>query len=374
MTTPKKPPRSWDVDNLLDLGRRQGEKSKYLKAIPVLILEKWVREGREEGVANYVWTKPLARRIESSGLRPPFKLKATGGIFGSLTSTQKSRNLTRPPLIEKRGPGMFWVNLPYYEPLLQEYRQEYRRLYPQDYGKLFPEGEPGWEPRLPKERIEPKEAKPIPSEPEMPDEIRNLLALLGRALRELQQSIERLTKENQELQAELVALREEAQELSFVHTSPHFPDAAYGVKVTSIKDTIEAMLQRAEHSIRISTRQMDMFEDELIRLKQGDPDLEITVLSRGPEKAEGPRKRIAGRAFERMKEAGIKLPIEQDLLHSRMVVVDEQEVLVSSADLDYTQMEKEFNAGIWTDNPDVVAEAIRYFDNLLRSPTVVLRK
>ena len=72
-----------------------------------------------------------------------------------------------------------------------------------------------------------------------------------------------------------------------------------------------------------------------------------------------------------------KAGVERALNHygySRMVVIDEQEVLVSSADLDYTQMEKEFNSGIWTDNPDVVAEAIRYFDNLLRSPTVVLRK
>ena len=164
--------------------------------------------------------------------------------------------------------------------------------------------------------------------------------------------------------------QEETPELLFVHTSPDFPDTIYDAKVTSIKDAIAAMLQRARCSIRISTRQMDMFDDELIRLKQDSPDLEITVLSRGPEKAEGARKKIAGRAFDRMKAVGIKLPIEQDLLHSRMVVVDDQELLVSSADLDYTQMEKEFNSGIWTNNPSMVAEATKFFDNLLRSPTV----
>jgi hypothetical protein len=114
---------------------------------------------------------------------------------------------------------------------------------------------------------------------------------------------------------------------------------------------------------------MDMFEDELMRLKKGNPDLGIIVLSRGPEGAEGPRKKLAGQDFERMKKAGIKMPVEKHALHSRMVVIDEQEVLVSSADLDYTQMEKEFNAGIWTNNLDVVAEAIRYFDNLLKSLT-----
>ncbi len=369
MRVPKKrPPRSWEVDDLLDLGRREGVKATYLKAIPVLILERWVQGGREEDVANYVRTKPLARRLESSGLVPPFKPKGTSVVLAALTRIQGSRNLTRPPLIEYRGEGMFWVNLPHYEPLLQKYLQEYSKDYAEDYKKLFPE-EPDWE-RLPKTPAEPKEAKPTPSEPEMRDDIHNLLAPLEQALRDRQQNVERLTEENQRLQVELSAMREEPQELSFVHTSPDFANTAYGAKVTSIKDTIKAMLQRAEHSIRISTRQMDMFEDDLIRLKQGNPGLEITVLSRGPEKVEGPRKKIAGRAFERMKEVGIKLPIEQDLLHSRMVVIDEQEVLVSSADLDYTQMEKEFNAGIWTDNPNAVAEATRYFDNLLKSPTV----
>jgi len=110
---------------------------------------------------------------------------------------------------------------------------------------------------------------------------------------------------------------------------------------------------------------MDMFTDELIALKRHRPDMEIVVLSRGPQGAEGDRKRLAGVAFDRMKQAGIKLPVEKDTLHSRITVIDTKEVLVSSADLDFTHMDLEFNAGIWTSNPEVVAEAIRYFDNLL---------
>ena len=66
-----------------------------------------------------------------------------------------------------------------------------------------------------------------------------------------------------------------------------------------------------------------------------------------------------------MKSAGIKVHTDQELLHSRMLVIDNQEVLVSSADLDVTQMDLEFNAGIWTNSSDVVCEAITYFDNIL---------
>ena len=169
MATRKKPPRSWEVDDLLDLGRREGV--TYLKTIPVLILEKWVREGREEGAANYVRTKPLARRLESSGLVPPFKPKGTSVLLAALTRIQGSRNLTRPPLMEYRGEGMFWVNLPHYELLLEEYGQKYRELYPEEYKKLFAEGE-------------------------LPGEIQSLLAPVEQALRDRQQAVERLTEEN----------------------------------------------------------------------------------------------------------------------------------------------------------------------------------
>lgn len=142
MATREKPPRPWDVDDLLDLGRREGV--TYLKAIPVLILEEWVRGERKKDKANYVRTKPLARRLVSSGLVPPFKPKGTSNILAALTGIQNSRNLTPPLMKYETGKGMSWVNLPHYEPLLQEYRQQYRELHPKDYEKLFPEGEPEW--------------------------------------------------------------------------------------------------------------------------------------------------------------------------------------------------------------------------------------
>jgi len=208
MAKREKPPRSWDVDMLFVLGKREGIKAKHLRAVPVLILERWVQGGREEGTANYVWTKAIARRLVNSGLVPPFKPKGTSVVLAALTRIQKSRNLTRPILIEYRGEGMFWVNLPYYEPLLQEYRQEYRELYPEDYKKLFPGEEPDWEGLgLLKKTVEHRKGGPVPGEWETQDEIPNLLASLERALRGREQAIKRLTEENKELKAELVSLR-----------------------------------------------------------------------------------------------------------------------------------------------------------------------
>jgi hypothetical protein len=171
----KKPPRAWSIDDLLDLGKRSGV--TYVKATPVLILEKWVRAERQEGEANFVTTKELARRLENSKLVAGFKPKGTSNVASALVKIQSGRNLTLPPLIEAQGGGLYWINLPHYEALLQEYRQWYRERYLEDYRKLFPKGEPEWEPTsLPKKRAEWEEGELILPELEMQDEIHKLLA------------------------------------------------------------------------------------------------------------------------------------------------------------------------------------------------------
>ena len=206
MAAPKKPPRPWDIDDLLDIGKRTD--ATHLKAIPVLILEAWVRGNREEEVANYVRTNNLARRLVESELVAGFGEKGTSNVVGALAKIQNGRNLTRPRLIEAQGGGISRINLPHYEPLLQEYRRAYRERYPGDYQRLFPAGEPEWERRdLPEPQAERSQAEPTPVELEARDEVHNLFARLEQALRERDETIERLKKENQELQAELAALQ-----------------------------------------------------------------------------------------------------------------------------------------------------------------------
>jgi hypothetical protein len=68
------------------------------------------------------------------------------------------------------------------------------------------------------------------------DEIQSLLALVEQALRDRQQDVDRLAKENQKLRAGLEARTKEAPEVSFVHTSPDFHRSWYDGKVTSVTD------------------------------------------------------------------------------------------------------------------------------------------
>jgi hypothetical protein len=210
------PPRSWKLDDLHDLGEKEGV--VYLKAVPVLILEKWIKEGREVGVANYVWTKELARRLVSDGLSPAFKPKGTSNILGAIGAIQRDRNLTRPPLTEYKRPGMIWVNMPHYEPLLQEYRQEYAERHPDQYKRLFASGEPLWGPL---NTPESQTGSQAPRKGTKADgEIESLLAPLKQTLRHWQQEVISLREENRGLLTELAALRNARQA---VHASPLRP-------------------------------------------------------------------------------------------------------------------------------------------------------
>ena len=83
------PPRAWDVDCLFILGQKGGERAQYMKAVPVLILEKWVQGDREPDVANCIWTKHVAKRLVDS----------------RLVAFADPRGYGRPSVLSNQNPG-----------------------------------------------------------------------------------------------------------------------------------------------------------------------------------------------------------------------------------------------------------------------------
>jgi hypothetical protein len=138
-----KPTRAWHIDDLTQLGERDA--AWQMRALPIFILERWITGGREEGVANTVSTQELVDRLVKTGVVTGYRSHDKGALLGSLTRMQRVRNLTDPPLLKFQAQTeAYWINLPHYEPLLQGYREWYRQRHPEDYGKLFPDGEPPW--------------------------------------------------------------------------------------------------------------------------------------------------------------------------------------------------------------------------------------
>lgn len=157
---------------------------------------------------------------------------------------------------------------------------------------------------------------------------------------------------------ELRAQERDKERPRFVET---FPTPDLDTRKREIDERVATMIQSADQRIRISSLQIDKHHDQLLDvIEEG---VQVQVLSR-MEKPRGER--------QKMKRAVINDLIKQsdgqvrgtNLNHSRMVIVDDRELLVSSADLTRDQLVDEFNAGLYTRSREAVQEASSFFDRL----------
>ena len=147
----------------------------------------------------------------------------------------------------------------------------------------------------------------------------------------------------------------------FIHTSPLYKGMN---SIKEINDKIVEMFSRAKHEIRIASLYIDMFYDEIINIIKKNPDLLVKIITKAG-KIEGKRKKIAQNAIEQLNIVTKGNVIKSKLNHSRMIIIDDTDVLVSSADLTRDQLIDEFNAGIWTSDEEFVRKAIEYFENII---------
>lgn len=148
---------------------------------------------------------------------------------------------------------------------------------------------------------------------------------------------------------------------AFIHTSPLYEGK---IHVDDIHKTVREMFRRAKRIIRISSLFVDMLYEELISIAKEKQELEILIITRPAKDIKGFRERIARNVLDILSVASKGNLKKIDIIHSRMIIIDDNEVLVSSADLTRDSLFDEFNAGIWTKNKDTVRKAIEYFDNI----------
>jgi phosphatidylserine/phosphatidylglycerophosphate/cardiolipin synthase-like enzyme len=155
----------------------------------------------------------------------------------------------------------------------------------------------------------------------------------------------------------------ERQAPIFCHTSPLYKQSLH---VKSINDTILTMLRKAVNEIRIASPFFDIFYEEIINLKRENQSIHIKIITRPKKEAEGTRERIAKNVIDLLNTVSEGNVVQSELVHARMVIIDDQEALISSADLTRDQLFDEFNAGIWTSDRRTVIEAINFFENLFQ--------
>lgn len=170
-----------------------------------------------------------------------------------------------------------------------------------------------------------------------------------------------LTVSKEEMKWKLELAKQERNKMKpvFIHTSPLYNDTSH---IKEIHDKITEMLNRAENEVLICSLRIDMLYEKIINLSQNDVNFKI--ITRNGSEARGVRKKIKKNVLELLKISTKGSLRINDVLHSRLVIIDKKEVLITSADLTRDQLIDEFNAGIWTKNKKVLKQAILFFENL----------
>lgn len=161
-------------------------------------------------------------------------------------------------------------------------------------------------------------------------------------------------------QMEKEVQRQEYIRPKFVQTVPISPSAEYAAE---IQKSAQNLIESADDMLRVDSLYIDMLFDQIIDRIVTNPELEVRILTRGRDvrgSRQGIKKDVLNDLIE-VTDGNVK---EHHRLHSRVLISDEQKVLVSSADLTRDQLRDEFNAGVLTQAPNTVESAIEYFDEI----------
>ena len=169
-------------------------------------------------------------------------------------------------------------------------------------------------------------------------------------------SIETLNYEKLKMQQEIIR-----QNPVFLHTSPIFKESSH---VKGIYDKIYEMLHNARNDIRIISPFIDILYEEIININKNNENITIKIITRYKKDIKGFRERIAKNVIDLLNKATKENVVQSDVIHSRLIIIDENELLVSSADLTRDQLYDEYNSGIWTRDKEAIIKAIEFFEHI----------
>lgn len=122
------------------------------------------------------------------------------------------------------------------------------------------------------------------------------------------------------------------------------------------------MLNNATQTIRISSLYVDMLYENIIDVIQ-ENNIEVKIIVRPRKDIQGIREKISKSVLDILSISTRGKVRTNPIIHARMLIIDDKEVLISTSDLTRDQLFDEYNAGIWTKNQVIVENAIKFFDN-----------
>ncbi|MGH2612457.1 MAG: phospholipase D family protein [Rhabdochlamydiaceae bacterium] len=137
----------------------------------------------------------------------------------------------------------------------------------------------------------------------------------------------------------------------------------------SLKIEIERMISDSKESLKIISSYMDMtlISKLLLKKHQG---VSIQIILRN-------EKDIAGLSKDGFIQIQKQFPknyrVHSDV-HSRILIKDSMEAMISSADLTQKSLQGQFNLGITVSEPNTIKKIIEYFDNLWNKSKILTTK
>lgn len=147
----------------------------------------------------------------------------------------------------------------------------------------------------------------------------------------------------------------------FLQTSPITKSK---IPIKEVHDKIREMIRSAESEIKITSLYIDSMYEDLIEKCEKNPSISVKVVCRHGSDIKGARARIARNVIDLLNIATKDNVRKNELLHSRIIIADNKEIIVSSVDLTRDQLFDEFNAAIYTRDKEVIDNANSYFENL----------
>lgn len=147
----------------------------------------------------------------------------------------------------------------------------------------------------------------------------------------------------------------------FIHTSPIFESR---IQVKELYERISENIKSGKEKIRICSLFIDILYEDIINLAENNPNLEFQIITRPSKDIKGFREKIARNVLQLLNTATKGNLRTSEFVHCRMIIVDENTLIVSSADLTRDQLYDEFNAGIYTRDKETIRKGISFFNNI----------
>ncbi|WP_299290173.1 phospholipase D-like domain-containing protein [Nitrosopumilus sp.] len=144
---------------------------------------------------------------------------------------------------------------------------------------------------------------------------------------------------------------EQIQSLDVVTTIP--------TNDNSLLEDVKRFISASQNELKIITPHIDMFLIQDILARSNDT-VKIQIITRERNSFSKSGKE----AFDYIRKMLGKDHRTNDYVHSRVIIRDNLEALVSSADLNQDSMIGQYNAGILLSNPDVLQKLVNFFNQV----------